>query len=372
MIYFDNSATTKPLPGVISEVNRVMSDVFGNPSSGHFAGMSAAAELKKAREAVAASLHISPDNFYFTASGTMADNIAIFGGAKKGVGKHVVTTATEHHAVLHSFQELEKRGFEVTYISPQPDGNILFSDIVSSLREDTSFVSIMRTNNETGAIYPIEGLRAAMNKICPRAYLHTDAVQAYGKEDLNPQKIGVDLLSVSAHKIHGPLGIGGLYIGKGVSLGGVIFGGGQEKGIHSGTENLPAAAGFAEAARSISFENENVIKINTYMRHALLSLSLAEINSPKDASPYILNASFAPIPSEVLLNALSAEGICASAGSACAANRSGESHVLKAMGKSPKSAIRFSFSNDNTLEEAEKVINVLKNTVPHLKSVVRK
>lgn len=370
MIYFDNSATTRPLDSVISEVNRVMSEVFGNPSSGHFAGMSAAAELKKAREAVAASLHISPENFYFTASGTMADNIAIFGGAKKGVGKHIITTATEHHAVLHSFQELEKRGFEVTYINPQSDGNILFEDIVSSLREDTSFVSIMRTNNETGAIYPIEGVKNAMNKICPRAYLHVDAVQAYGKEDLNPQKMGVDLFSVSAHKIHGPLGIGGLYIGKGVSLGGFIFGGGQEKGIHSGTENLPAAAGFAAAAKEINFECSSVKEINAYLRKELSSL--AEINSPENASPYILNVSFAPIPSEVLLNALSSEGICASAGSACAANRSGESHVLKAMGKSPKSAIRFSFSKDNTMEEAEKLVKVLNNTVPLLKAVVRK
>ena len=166
------------------------------------------------------------------------------------------------------------------------------------------------------------------------------------------------------------LGIGGLYIGKGVSLGGFIFGGGQEKGIHSGTENLPAAAGFAAAAKEINAECHSVKEINAYLRKELSSL--AEINSPENASPYILNVSFAPIPSEVLLNALSSEGICASAGSACAANRSGESHVLKAMGKSPKSAIRFSFSKDNTMEEAEKLVKVLNNTVPLLKAVVRK
>jgi len=371
MIYFDNSATTKPSQSVINEVNKTMTDVFGNPSSGHFVGMSAASHLKSAREAVSASLKVSPDEFYFTGSGTLADNIAIFGGAKKGVGRHVVTTAVEHHAVLHSFQELEKRGFDVTYINPAPDGNISIEDIKNALREDTSFVSIMRTNNETGAIFPVEGVKSLMNKICPRAYLHTDAVQAYGKEEINPQKWGVDLLSVSAHKIHGPLGIGGLYIKKGVTLNGFIFGGGQERGIHSGTENLPAAAGFAAAAREISYDDSGVKEINSYLRAELEASGLAEINSPSDASPYILNVSFTPVPSEVVLNALSAEGICASAGSACAANRSGESHVLKAMGKSPKSAVRFSFSKDNTLDEAKKLIKVLNDTIPLLKAVVK-
>ncbi len=372
MIYFDNSATTKPSQSCINEVCRVMSEIHGNPSSGHFAGMAAAAELKAAREAVAQALKVPADEFYFTGSGTLADNIAIFGGAKKGVGNHIVTTATEHHAVLHSMQELERRGFEVTYVKPDKNGNIHLSDIVSSLRESTCLVSIMRTNNETGAIYPIEGIKGAMSKTCPRAYLHTDAVQSFGKEELNPIAWGVDMLSVSAHKIHGPLGIGGLYVSKNVSLGGFIFGGGQEKGIHSGTENLPAAAGFAAAAKEISYDTAIVQEINAYLRGALTEKGLAEINSPENASPYILNVSFDPIPSEVILNALSAEGICASAGSACAANRSGESHVLKAMGKSPKSAIRFSFSKDNTLEEAKKLLEVLENTVPMLKAVIKK
>lgn len=372
MIYFDNSATTKPTDGVINEVGRIMKNVLGNPSSGHGAGMNAAAELKKAREEVALSLKVSPDEFYFTGSGTLSDNIAIFGGAKRGVGNHIVTTATEHHAVLHSIREQEKRGFEVTYVNPDKEGNISAEKIIEALRENTCLVSIMRTNNETGAIYPVDKIKSEMNNICPRAYLHVDAVQAFGKEELNPVAWGVDLLSVSAHKIHGPLGIGGLYVSKNVSLGGFIFGGGQEKGIHSGTENLPAAAGFAAAAKEITYNSDNVKEINSYMRDALLKEGLATINSPLDASPFILNVSFDPIPSEVILNALSAEGVCASAGSACATNRSGESHVLKAMGKSPKSAIRFSFSKDNTLDEAEKVLKILKETIPMLRAVIKK
>ena len=372
MIYFDNSATTKPYQSVIDEVNKTMTNVFGNPSSGHFVGMDAASHLKSAREAVASSLKISPDEFYFTGSGTIADNIAIFGGAKKGVGKHIVTTAVEHHAVLHAFQELEKRGFDVTYINPDSNGDISLDAIKDALREDTSFVSIMRVNNETGAVFPVDGVKNLMNRICPRAYLHTDAVQSYGKEEINPQKWGVDLLSVSAHKIHGPLGIGGLYIRKGVTLNGFIFGGGQEKGIHSGTENLPAAAGFAAAARGISYDDSSVREINEYLRKELTESGIAEINSPVDATPYVLNVSFTPVPSEVVLNALSAEGICASAGSACAANRSGESHVLKAMGKSPKSAVRFSFSKENTLDEAKKLVKVLNDTIPLLKAVIKK
>ena len=348
-----------------------MGEFFGNPSSGHGEGLRARARLKEAREAVAASLHVPSEDLYFTSGGTISDNISIFGGAKSGVGKHIVTTATEHHAVLHPMQELQKRGFDVTFINPDESGNISEEKIVSSLRSDTCLVSIMRTNNETGAIYPVENIRAQMDKICPRALFHVDAVQAFGKEELFPLKWGIDMLSVSGHKIHAPKGIGALYIKKGVSLSGYIFGGGQEKNIHSGTENLPGAVGFMEAVKNISYDDSSVREINLFLRDELTGKIGAEIISPDNASPYILCASFPPIPSEVILNALAGEGICASAGSACAANRSGESHVIKAMGKSPKSIIRFSFSQFNTMDEAKKLVEVLENTIPMLRMVIK-
>ena len=369
MIYFDNRATTNPCRAAVQAAARAMEDVFGNPASSHGAGIAARAELKAAREEVASSLHVTPDEIYFTSGGTMSDNIAVFGGAKKGVGNHAVTTKIEHEAVLLCFEELEKRGFDVTYLTPESDGNISLSQIEKALTPETSLVSIMTVNNETGAMLPVDGVKALINRICPRALFHTDAVQAFGKTELYPDKWGVDLLSVSGHKVHAPKGVGALYIRRGVSLLPHIFGGGQEKNIHSGTENLPGIMGLAAAVREFDIPCKTVSEINAYMRRGISKLDGAEINSPEDASPYVLNVSFGKIPSEVMLNAMAAEGICASAGSACAANRSGESYVLRAMGRSPKSAIRFSFSRFNTLEEAEKTMDFLNKTVPLLTEI---
>ena len=371
MIYFDNSATTKPCKAAVSAACRGLSESFGNPSSGHPEGIKAAGELRAARQTLAMALRVEPKNIYFTSGGTASDNIAIFGGAKYGVGSHVVTTAIEHDAVLGCFKALEERGFSVTYVKPREDGNIHIEDISAALRENTSLVSIMTVNNETGAISPIDKIKIEMLKVCPRALLHTDAVQAFGKHELFPEKWGVDMLSLSGHKMHAPKGVGALYIREGVSLNPFIYGGGQEGGVFSGTENLPAIMGLAAACDEIDLNCKTVREINAYLRGELISIKNAEINSPKDASPYVLNVSFPNIPSEVILNALAGEGICASAGSACAANKSGESHVLKAMGKSPKSAIRFSFSRYNTMDEAKKVAEYLKKIIPMLSGVVR-
>lgn len=371
MIYFDNSATTMPCTAAVSAVNRGLSYVFGNPSSGHPEGMKAAGELRAARQSLAAALHAEPKTVYFTSGGTASDNIAIFGGAKSGVGSHLVTTAIEHDAVLGCFKALQAHGFSVTYVKPRGDGNIHIEDISAALRQDTCLVSIMAVNNETGAISPIDKIKTEMLKICPRALLHTDAVQAFGKQELNPEKWGVDMLSLSGHKMHAPKGVGALYIRQGVSLNPVVYGGGQEGGVFSGTENLPAIMGLAAACDEIEYDCAAVREINTYLRRELGKIPNAEINSPENASPYVLNISFPDIPSEVILNALAGEGICASAGSACAANKSGESHVLKAMGKSPKSAIRLSFSRYNTTDEAKAVAEYLKKIIPMLSGVVR-
>lgn len=369
MVYFDNSATT---PTSESSVKAVLEGLklYGNPSSGHIMGQKAAAALKRARQTVAAALHTSPDNIYFTSSGTIADNIAIFGGAKKSVGNHAVTTAAEHHAVLKCFEELERRGFDVTYIPPEGNGNISVEKFLNSLRPNTSLVSIMTVNNETGAIMPVNKVRPLMDRVCPRALFHTDAVQAFGKIELFPEKWGVDLLSISGHKLHAPKGIGALFIREGVHLSSVVFGGGQEKGIHSGTENLPGIMGLEAAVSEIDYDDSTVREINNFLREEIKKFPFAEINSPKNASPYVLNVSFGGIPSEIILNALSAEGICASAGSACSGSSSSESHVLKAMGKNSKSAIRLSFSKYNTMDEAEKCAKVLHEIIPKLNFVI--
>lgn len=369
MIYFDNSATTKPSETAVNAVMKGLS-LYGNPSSAHKVGREAAHELKEARQVVAKALHTKADNIYFTSGGTMSDNIAVFGGAKKGVGNHIVTTAIEHHAVLNCFDELSKRGFDVSYIVPEKDGNIPIEKIEQALKSTTSFVSIMTVNNETGAIMPIEKVRAVIDRICPRAIFHTDAVQAFGKTELLPELLGIDMLSISAHKFHGPKGVGALYIRKGLSINQVLFGGGQEKNIHSGTENLAGIMGLAAAVSGFDYDSNTVININEYLRGEIKKFPYAQINSPENSSPFVLNVSFGVIPSEVILNALACEDICASAGSACANNRSGESYVLKAMGISPKSAVRFSFSKYNTMGEAKKCAEVLHKIIPTLNKVV--
>lgn len=371
MIYFDNSATTPLCSSAAEAIGSTLREAAGNPSSSHSEGRKAAALLRKARHAVADSLNVKADTLYFTASGTLSDNIAVLGGAKKGVGNRLVTTALEHDAVLKAFHALEKQGFEVSYVLPDEDGNISAEAVGRALSADTSLVSIMAVNNETGAVMPIKELRRLIDKTCPRALFHIDAVQAFGKRKLYPEALGADLVSISAHKIHGPKGAGALYVKKGVSLNPLFFGGGQEKGVHSGTENLPAIMGFAAACKEIDYNTALTEQINAHMRREIESIKCAKINSPGDADPHILNASFGNIPSEVLLNALDGEGICASAGSACSANKSGESHVLTAMGINPHSAIRFSFSRYNTLGEAERVIEFLKKTVPVLEAVVK-
>ena len=371
MIYFDNAATTKPCKAAVNAVEKGLCEFFANPASRHAEGVKAAGELKKARQSAANALHTEPQNIIFTNSGTQADNIAVLGGAKKGVGRHVVTTAIEHPAVLNCFKALEEKGFDVTYIKPDKSGRITEDMIRLSLREDTSLVSVMAINNETGAVMPIESIKRHMSAICPRALLHTDAVQAFGKKELFPEKWGIDLLGVSGHKIHAPKGVGVLYIRQGVTLAQVMYGGGQERGIYSGTHDLPAIMGFGAACGEISYDNKNVSEINTFMRGEIAKMDGAVINSPDGASEYVLNVSFGNIPSEVILNALSDKGICVSSGSACSANMSGESHVLKAAGQNYKSAVRFSFSRYNTLEEAKFTVGVLNEVIPVLNFAVR-
>ena len=368
MIYFDNSATTPPAPEVIEAVHESMKSCFGNPSSRHALGLAAAKELDSARRTAASAMAVRPDELYFTSGGTESDNISVFGAANIKKGRRLVTTAIEHPAVLRCFEHLEQAGFEVVYVKPHSDGSISEDDILNAVSRDTSLVSVMHVNNETGAIMPVERLKAAIADIAPRALLHVDAVQSFGHVLFYPSKWGIDLASVSSHKIHGPKGVGALYVKKGTALKGHVFGGGQEKNIRSGTENISGICGFAAACALLS-ENDAVraAEIKSLLLNELLKIDGAVYNGGGNESPYIVNISFEKIRSEIMLNALSNEGICVSSGSACSSGSHG-SHVLAAMGaKLADNAIRFSLSRYNTIEEAQQVCEAVNKIVKGLR-----
>lgn len=357
MIYFDNSATTPPAAEVIDVVTNCMKNSFANPSSRHALGLEAEKLVSDARRKVAAALSCSPDEIYFTSGGTESDNIAILGSANIKKGKRIITTSIEHPAVLRTVEYLETTGFEVIKIKPQKDGTVKFIDIADAITPDTVLVSIMHVNNETGAVMPVEKIGNVLKRIAPRALFHVDAVQSFGHIPVKPALWGIDLLSVSSHKIHGPKGIGALYIKKGVTLKPSVFGGGQEKNIRSGTENTTAIAGFGEACSLINLaDGAKVMQIKEYLKENLLKIEGSVYNGGGQAeSPYILNISLGKIRSEIMLNALSNEGIYVSSGSACARGAHA-SHVLEEMKVPlPDSAIRFSLSRYNTMDEAKTV-----------------
>ena len=357
MIYLDNSATTPLAPEVVEKITEYMKTSFGNPSSRHALGLQAEKIVSEARKKVASALSVTPDEVYFTSGGTESDNIAILGAANIKKGKKIITTAIEHPAVLSCMDYLEAQGFTVVRVKPQKDGTVRFTDIADEITPDTVLVSIMHVNNETGAVMPIEKIGGVLKRIAPRALFHVDAVQSFGHIAVKPSAWGIDLLSVSSHKIHGPKGIGALYIRKGVTLKPSVFGGGQEKNIRSGTENVGAIAGFGKACELINLsDSTGVLEIKEYLKENLLKIDGAVHNGGGNSeSPYILNISFGKIRSEIMLNALSNEGIYVSSGSACASGSHG-SHVLSEMNVPlPDSAIRFSLSRYNTLSEAQTV-----------------
>ncbi len=366
MIYLDNSATTKPSKEAVDAFLSVAKEEYGNPSSVHEMGTIAAKILKNARQKVADVMHVEACEIVFTSGGTMADNLAILGGVSVKRGGRVVTTAIEHPAVKNACAALEAQGIPVTYVLPGKDGVVPIENIRAALTEDTVLVSVMHVNNETGAIQPIGEIRKCMNEICPKALLHTDCVQSFGKIPVLPRTLGADLVSVSAHKIRGLRGVGALYVRKGVTLAPVIYGGGQERNIAPGTENLPGIAAMA-AAVQLPHDFEKVQKLSEMLLQGILEIGNVYVNSPSGRLPHILNVSFAKVPSEVVTNALSAKGICVSGGSACAGARSEKSYVLRSMGvPAPDSGVRFSLSDTNTEEEIIETVKVLKEVVPML------
>ena len=383
MIYFDNAATTRALDEVADKVKYMLLEDFGNPSSQNMAGVNAENEVIKARKIIAASINAEPDEIYFTSGGTESDNWAIFGTAKGYIrsGKHMITTAIEHPAVLQPMRELEKNGWDITILGVDEKGYINIDELKAAIREDTVLVSTILINNETGTIQNAEEISKAIKSVNPHTLYHVDAVQAYGKYPINVKKMGIDMLSVSGHKVHGPKGVGFFYMKKGLKVKPIIFGGGHERGQRSGTENTPSIVGLAEAVKIDMAEMDKAVEHvklvkKTLAEGILNSIPMTYINGPsiEEGSPYVLNIGFEGLRSEVLLHSLEEKEIYVSAGSACNSKKKGASTVLSALGideKRIEGAIRFSFCRYNTVEEAEQCIEILKEKAAFLRKYMR-
>ena len=370
MIYLDNSATTKPCKEAVEAMTNALTVGWANPSALYSFGIDAAHALRTARHQVAAAMGAEPDRVFFTSGGTEADNWAIFGTVKRlgKRGKHIITTAIEHHAILNCMKDLESQGYEVTYLQPDSLGNISLADLKAALRKDTILVSIMMVNNEVGSVMPIAQMAKLTHKLCPDAYFHTDAVQGFLKIPFAAKTLGADLISVSSHKIHGPKGAGALYVSPRLrSFPPYLYGGGQEGGFRSGTEATPAIFGFAAAAAAVAATfREDAAQEKQLLNALVEKLQTVEglkINGAHDA-PHILSLSIPGVPTQNSLNVLQDAGICVSAGSACAKGH--RSHTLTAMGLRPETmdgSFRISLCRDTTWEELEKLAEVIEKDI---------
>jgi len=367
-VYLDNSSTTKQYNQVTDLMSLVMRENYGNPSSLHRLGMSAEKIVKNARVQVSKAMGVNVNEIIFTSGGTESDNLAILGGtmAKRRSGKKIITTKIEHPAVLETFKKLEKEGFKAVYIDVDKNGLINLEQLKSEIDDETILISVMQVNNEIGTIQPLEKI-AFLKK---DALFHSDCVQSLGK--LSMQTKGVDMLSISGHKIHGPKGIGALYLKKGTNLIPHMTGGGQEKNMRSGTENTPAIAGFGLATEMATVEINNRVEkmksvINYLKKGIEEQIKDVKINTPAESSvASVLNVSFLGTRGEVILHTLEQDGIYVSTGSACSSNKKGQSHVLKAIGLNDREiegAIRFSCSEFNSKEEIDYVLDKLKTAV---------
>ncbi len=373
IVYLDNSSTTKPCVEAIDAVNIALKEFWGNPSSLHILGMEAENAVSEARQNIAALLKCREDELVFTGSGTEGNNTAILGAVKSRAkrGNRIVTTSIEHPSVLETIKLLEAEGFEMVYLKPDTSGQVSVEDINNAINDKTILVSIMMTNNETGAIQPVEAAVSAVKQVNAPALIHCDGVQAFGKMPIDLKKLGVDLFTASAHKIHGPKGIGILYIKKGVTIKPYIVGGGQEKGMRSGTESVPLICSFGAAVKALPNMQkglESMKALNSYAREKLLNLDGIAINSPDSALPFILNISVLGYRSETLLHFLENEGIFVSSGSACAKGQG--SYVLREMGLERKrvdSALRLSFSRFNTKADIDRLYNALNKAKERLR-----
>lgn len=377
-IYFDNAATTKPCPEAVEAVARALTEDYGNPSSGHVLGRRAAAALREAREEIARTLSCDAAELLFTSGGTEGDNMALRGAAylQRHRCRHIITSEAEHDAVRKTCQALQSQGYEVTFLKPDRSGAIGVSQVLEALREDTGLVSLMLVNNETGAVTDIAGIAAAVKGRNPNALIHSDCVQAFLKIPFTPKKLGADLVTVSAHKIHGPKGVGALYVRKGLRLPGLVTGGGQEGGVRPGTEPMPAILGFAAAARAgretFAEDVKRMVDIKQHLMDGLAAAIPGLRVIGESRAPHILSVSLPGYKSEVLMNLLDARGICVSKSSAC--KKGARSHVLEAMGESAETvdgAIRISLSRYSTMEEADIFIRELKAASETLRVKIR-
>ncbi len=364
-IYLDNSATTKVCREAADAMMKMLTENYGNPSSLHKKGIEASKALENAREHIADALSCSKDEIYFTPSGTAANNTAIFGAvnANKRRGNRIITTSLEHPSVNECMKKLEEQGFEVIRLKPDINGAFSPAELMNAINSKTILISIMAVNNEIGTINPINQIKSALRRVNSQALIHVDAVQGFGKIPLNPAKTGIDLMSVSAHKIHGPKGAGALYIRKGLKIHPYLVGGGQEKGMVSGTEPIPAIIGFGEAVRAlpnVTAELAHIKELRDYFVREVVKIGGVHINSPADALPYIINLSVTGVPSQTIVNSLSEKGIYVSAGSAC--KKGHRSEVLTAIGLDGKlidSAIRISLSRYTTKSDMDEVVSAI-------------
>ena len=381
-VYFDNSATTKVLAPVADLVMKVMTDDYGNPSAKHGKGMRAEQYIKEAAEIIAGTLKVSPKEIVFTSGGSESNNMALIetAMANRRAGNHIISTAIEHASVYNPLAYLEEQGFEVTYLPVDHNGHISLEDLERAVRRETILVSVMYVNNEIGAVEPVEEIAKLIHKINPAILFHVDAIQAYGKFVIRPKRQGIDLLSVSGHKIHAPKGIGFLYVDSRVKIKPLIYGGGQQRGLRSGTENVPGIAGLGAAAREMYRDHSERLKrmyeIKDYMISRLGEVEGTTVNSlPGDQSaPQIVSASFSGVRSEVLLHALEEKGIYVSSGSACSSNHPAVSGTLKGIGVKKElldSTLRFSFGVFNTKDEVDYCISVLQELLPVLRRYQR-
>lgn len=380
--YLDNSATTVCEPGVVEKVVQMMSICYGNPSAMHNKGVEAENYVKEAREIIAKTLKVQEKEIIFTSGGTESNNLAIMGcaAANHRMGKHLITTKIEHPSVGNVMKHMEEEGYEVTYLPVDENGIVRLDKLKEALRPDTMLVSVMHVNNEIGAVQPIEEISKIIKANNPATIFHVDAIQSYGKYRILPKKMGIDLLSVSAHKIHGPKGIGFLYHDSKIKIKPIVLGGGQQWDLRSGTENVPGIAGLAEAAKEIYTEFDaktaHLYEVKEHFVSEILKLEGTKINglTGRDSAPHVVSVSFPGVRSEVLLHALEDKEVYASAGSACSSNKPAVSATLKAINV-PKehldSTLRFSFSVHTTKEEIDYCMEVLGGLLPMLRRYAR-
>lgn len=384
--YLDNAATTPVFPEVREIMVKVMEEDYGNPSSKHTKGIAAEQYIKEARECIAADLKCRPKEIIFTSGGTESNNMAFIGTAiaNKRAGKHIITTGIEHASVHEPLAYLEEMGYEVTYLPVDASGRVSAAQVREALREDTFLVSVMYVNNEIGSVQPIAEIGEMLHQERKEILFHVDAIQAFGKYKIIPKRMGIDMLSVSGHKIHGPKGTGFLYVRDGVRIRPILFGGGQQQGMRSGTENVPGIAGLGVAVKQIyeghSQKREKLYALKKQLTDGLLQFDGVTVNGldgalPEETAPHIVSASFESVKSEVMLHALAQEGVFVSSGSACSSNHPELSGTLQAIGVKNElldSTLRFSFSVLTTEQEIAYAVQTVGKLLPVLRRFTKR